>query len=84
MKFLINLLKNLLKKHKYPVSVLIHKKNSEDIIYEVQKNYYDLDLSPVTLVLEYGGTRVMTIDNIDMLEYQEYTGNLNGEIIEIH
>lgn len=82
MKILLNLLKRLLKKHKYPVSVLIHKKTS-DTVYEVQKNYYDLDLNPVTLVLEYGGSRLLSIDHIDMLEYQEYTGNLDGEIIEI-
>lgn len=83
MKLLINLLKRLLKKHKYPVSVLIHKKNNTSV-YEVQKNYYDLDLSPVTLVMEYGGSRLLTIDNIDILDYQEYTGNLGGEIIEIN
>ena len=66
MKLLINLLKKLLKKHKYPEAVLIHKKTS-DTVYEIQKCYYDLNLMPVTLALEYGGTRLITIDHIDML-----------------
>lgn len=82
MKFVINFVKKRLKKHKYPEAVLIHKP-SQGVVYEIQKNYYDLDLKPVSLVLEYGGTRVLTISEIDMLEYREYTGNLNGEIIEI-
>ena len=83
MKFLINLLKKLLKKHKYPESCLIKRENS-DTVYEIQKNYYDVNLNPVVLAMEYGGVRLITIDHIDILGFVEYTGNFGGEILEIN
>jgi len=63
----------VLKKHKYPASVLIQKQNST-VIFEVEVNWYDEDLNPVSVVREVQSDKRFSIRYEEMLEFKEFTG----------
>jgi hypothetical protein len=71
-----------LKKHLYPPSVYIHRKNSA-VVFEIELNWYDEDLEPVSLVREVKSGKSFSIRYHEMLEFRELSGNKPTDGIEI-
>lgn len=65
-------LRFVLRKHRFKPSDLIYKSGTR-VIYEVDMNFYDSKLNPVTIVRRFGGkTHLYSIDHHSILEYVEY------------
>jgi hypothetical protein len=62
-----------LKQHQYPASTLIHRKNAK-IIYEIEFNWFDDKLIPVSLVRETQSGKQFSVSYYDMYEFREYQG----------
>ena len=73
--FLIRFLsKNkLAKKHPFPESTLIHRKQAK-VLFEVEFNWYDKEFNPVTVVREVKSGKVFSISEHEMKEFKEYAG----------
>lgn len=68
----MGLLKKFLRKHIFKPSDLIYKTGTR-VVYEVEMNYYDKNLDPVTIVRRFGGTtHLYAIDRHRILEFKEY------------
>lgn len=64
--------KYFLPKHKFLPSALIYREGTRTL-FEVDSNYYDKDLNPVTIVRAYPlGKQLMGISRHDILEFHEY------------
>lgn len=64
--------KYFLPKHKFGVSALILRDGTRTL-FEVDTNYYNTDLNPVTIVRAYPmGAQLLGISHHDILEYKEY------------
>ncbi len=71
--FLLEFFKNkLLEKHKFKPSSLILREGTRTL-YEVDSNYYNTEMDPVTIVRAYPlGTQLMGISKHEILEFKEY------------
>jgi hypothetical protein len=64
--------KYLLPRHRFKTGDLVFKDGTRTL-YEVDTNYYNTDLQPVTVVRPYPvGTQVFGIDQYDIKEFREY------------
>lgn len=71
-KLLIKLFKLFLPKHKFHKGALVYKDGTRTL-YEVDENYYNTDLDPVTVVRPYPmGKQVFGVDKHDILEFIEH------------
>jgi len=69
---LIKLLRFFLSKHKFKKGDLVYKDGTRTL-YEVDENYYNTNLDPVTIVRPYPlGNQVFGIDKHDILEFLEF------------
>ena len=70
---LLKAFKNLaLEKHKFKPSTLILRDGTVTL-YEVDSNYYNTELEPVTVVRAYPlGTQLLGISKHELLEFSEY------------
>jgi len=66
-----------LKKHVYPTSTLIHRKKAS-IVYEIEMNWYDEELNPVSIVRDVKTGKVFSVRLTEMIEFKEYTGDLEA------
>jgi hypothetical protein len=62
-----------LEKHQYPLSTLIHRKKAK-VIYEIEFNWFDDNLTPVSLVRETQSGKQFSVSHLDMYEFKEYQG----------
>lgn len=62
-----------LKKHKYPASTLIHRRKAT-IVFEIEFNWYDESLQPVSLVREVHSGKIYSIRSDEMMEFREFIG----------
>lgn len=66
------LFKFLLAKHKFKRGDLVYKDGTRTL-YEVDENYYNTDLDPITIVRAYPlGSQVFAIDKYDIMEFFEH------------
>ena len=64
------------KTHKYPASCLVKRKNSDDhFVFEIEFNWYDENLEPVSIVREQRTHKTYSIRHEEMAEFVEYTGS---------
>ena len=70
---LLKILKKLLlPKHKFNVGDLVYKDGTRTL-YEVDSNYYNVELQPVVIVRPYPiGTQLFGIDRHDIKEFREF------------
>lgn len=61
-------------KHDYPAGILIHRKNGK-VIFEIEFNWFDEDLIPVSIVREVQSGKIASIRYFEMKEFKEYSGN---------
>lgn len=71
-----------LKKHKFPPTTYIHRRKS-GVVFEVDLNWFDEDLEPVSLVREVKSNKNFSIRYYEMLEFVELQGNAPTDGIEI-
>jgi hypothetical protein len=71
-----------LKKHIYPPTTYVHRKNSA-IVFEIELNWYDEVLDPVSLVREVKSGKTFSIRYAEMQEFKELSGNAPTDGIEI-
>lgn len=71
-----------LKKHKFPPTVYIHHRKGA-VVFEVELNWYDEDLQPVSLVREVKSGKSFSIRYSEMLEFVELSGNAPQDGIEV-
>ena len=65
-------IKYFLQKHKFLPSTLIYRDGTRTL-FEVDSNYYDIDLNPITIVRAYPiGKQLMGISRHEMLEFREF------------
>lgn len=82
-KFLSKLYrKYFLQKHLFPPSVYVHRKKS-GVVFEIELNWYDEDLEPVSLVREVKSGKSFSIRHYEMQEFVELQGNNPDDGIEI-
>lgn len=82
-KFLSKLYKRyFLKRHKFPPTTYIHRKNAA-VVFEIELNWFDEDLEPVSLVREVKSNKNFSIRYYEMLEFVELQGNAPTDGIEI-
>lgn len=62
------------KKHLFPVGALVHQK-TQKIVFEIEFNWFDEDLQPVSLVRQVSDSKVFSIRYHEMLGFKEYSGN---------
>lgn len=70
-KFLIK--NKFIKQHEYPPSTLIHRRKAK-VIYEVEFNWYDQDLLPISVVREVHSGKKFSINYYEMYEFKEFQG----------
>lgn len=79
----MNLLKKLItklyhkfcvRKHKYPPSCIIHRANNTKVVFEIEFNWYDENLSPVSVVRNVKTDKIYSVREMEMLDFVEYTG----------
>lgn len=77
MKFIINwlYLRFVKPKHKYPPSCLIHRKTNPTLVYEIEFNWYDENMDPVSVVRDTRTQKIFSIRHYEMVEFVEYTGS---------
>lgn len=74
-KLLVRLFKSyILGKHQLPPGVLIHRRNGT-ILFEIEFNWYDETLNPVSLVREVHSNKIFSIRDSEMREFKEYSGS---------
>ena len=61
------------KNHTFPVSTLVHRKKAR-VIYEVEFNWYDNELKPITVVREVQSGKVFSISGLEIDDFKEYSG----------
>jgi len=61
------------KLHPFPVTSLIHR-GSGTVLFEIEFNWYDKDLLPVSLVREVKSGKQYSISYYEILEFKEYLG----------
>jgi hypothetical protein len=66
--------KFFLKKHQYPAGILIHRRKAT-VLFEIELNWYDEELIPVSLVREVHSGKVFSIRDYEMFEFKEYAGS---------
>jgi len=71
-----------LKKHKFPPTTYIHRRKSA-VVFEVNLNWFDEDLEPVSLVREVHSGKNFSIRYHEMLEFVELIGNAPNDGIAI-
>ena len=71
-----------LKKHKFPPTIYIHKKNAR-VVFEVELNWFDEDLLPVSLLREVKSGKNYSVRYHEMLEFIELRGNKPEDGTEI-
>lgn len=71
-----------LRKHKYPPTTYIHRRKAA-VVFEIELNWFDEDLNPVSLVREVRSGKNFSIRYSEMLEFVELTGNKPDDGIEI-
>lgn len=59
--------------HQYPASTLIHRRKAK-IIYEIEFNWYDDTLLPVSLVREIHSGKRFSISYYEMYDFKEFQG----------
>lgn len=65
-------MKHLLEKHKFKASSLIIRDGTRTL-FEVDTNYYNKELEPVTIVRAYpSGTQLLGISKHEIIEFREY------------
>lgn len=62
-------------KHKYPTSVLVHRKTNATLVFEIEFNWFDENMEPVSIVRDVKTQKIFSIRGNEMLEFVEYTGN---------
>jgi len=79
----MNKLKKLIKKfimkyiigmHKFPTSVIVHRINNKSSMYEIEFNWYDEDLNPVSIVRDIATQKIFSIRSSEITEFKEYSG----------
>ena len=68
-------LKYVKPKHKYPTSVLIHRRANASMVYEIEFNWFDENMEPVSVVRDVKTQKIFSIRSTEMLEFVEYTGS---------
>lgn len=82
-KFLSKLYKRyFLKKHLFPPTTYVHRRKS-GVVFEIELNWYDEDLEPVSLVREVKSNKSFSIRHYEMMEFVELQGNAPTDGIEI-
>jgi hypothetical protein len=66
--------KYVAKTHKYPAGCLIHRRTNS-VIFEIEFNWYDEDLEPVSVVREVKSSKIFSVRYLEMLEFVEYSGS---------
>ena len=66
--------KTVLKKHQYPAACLIHRRNGSTI-FEIEFNWYDEDLNPVSVVREVKSQKIFSVRHLEMFDFKEYSGS---------
>lgn len=66
-------LKFCAKSHQYPPGTLIHRRKAR-ILFEIEFNWYDEDMIPVSLVREVHSGKVFSVRDSEMFEFKEYAG----------
>ena len=61
------------KQHQFPVTTLIHRRKAK-IIYEIEFNWYDHDLMPVSLVREVLSGKRYSVSYHELYEFKEFQG----------
>lgn len=74
--------KYFLKKHLFPPTTYVHRKHS-GVVFEIELNWYDEVLDPVSLVREVKSGKTFSIRYSEMQEFVELTGNSPDDGIEI-
>jgi len=62
-----------LTQHQYPVSTLIHRKKAK-VIFEIEFNWFDDNLDPVSLVREVQSGKTYSVGHYDMYDFKEFEG----------
>jgi len=62
------------KQHHYPTAILVHRRKAK-VIYEIEFNWYDNDLLPVSLVREVISGKRFSISYYEMYEFKEFAGS---------
>lgn len=74
--------KYCVKKHVFPPTTYVHRKNS-GVVFEIELNWYDEDFEPVSLVREVKSGKSFSIRHYEMQEFKELQGNTPEDGIEI-
>lgn len=67
-------LKFFLRKHLFPVGIMIHRKKAT-VIYETEFNWYDENLQPVTVIREVKSGKIFSMQYLEMSDFKEYSGS---------
>jgi len=62
-----------IKRHQFPESTLIHRRKAT-VIYEVEFNWYDETLMPVSLVREVKSGKQFSVSFYELYEFKEFQG----------
>ena len=74
MKLLAFFIKNkYVTKHPFPASTLIHRYEAK-VLFEVEFNWYDHELVPVSLVREIHSGKQYSVTYHELLEFREFQG----------
>lgn len=74
--------RKFLKVHKFPITTYVHREHS-GIVFEIDLNWYDEDLNPVSIVRECKSGKTFSIRDDEMIFYVELRGNAPTDGIEI-
>lgn len=63
----------LAKAHEYPPTTLIHRRKAK-IIYEIEFNWYDNDMLPISIVREVHSGKTFSVSYYEMFDFKEFQG----------